>query len=269
MESEMFMWPASVSPPGVRTRSTQFQRTRSTHFQSVSDVFAAKLAGSGTLLWNTFLGSDSYDFGQGIAVDGNGNVLVVGYSQGDWGGTPVLPFTPGGEGITDAFVASLSYDLLTISGRITFGGTGLADVVLGGLPGNPVTDGNGNYTATVPSGSSWTVTPARIGYTFDPASRNYPSVGENHENDDYLASSVTTATISGTVRIDGGTQLYRGGHKRFAARDPTLSPTHQDSTGPKSIRVGTGIVTPSKAGYTFVPSSRRTYNDVQDPPSHR
>ena len=54
----------------------------------------------------------------------------------------------------------------TISGSVTTsGGAGVSGVTINGLPGNPVTDSAGNYSATVPSGWSGTATPAKAGDT--------------------------------------------------------------------------------------------------------
>lgn len=54
------------------------------------------------LVWNTFLGGPETHVGGGIAVDGRGNVYVVGTSAAPWG-HPVRPYTAG----MDAFVAKL------------------------------------------------------------------------------------------------------------------------------------------------------------------
>ena len=126
MGSVMFSCPAEATPGGGLPVNS---------FSGNSDAFAAKLDGTGNLVWNSFLGSSSYDFGQGLVTDGSGNVFIVGDGQEEWG-TPIRPFTPGligGE--KDAFVARLSYNLPIISGTVTFGGSGLQNVVLSGLPG--------------------------------------------------------------------------------------------------------------------------------------
>ena len=218
-------------------------------FSNNSDAFAVKLTGSGTLLWNSFLGSASYDYGQGIAVDGSGNVLVVGHSQGEWG-TPIRAFTPGSVGgESDAFVARLSYDLVTISGTITSGGTGLANVVLSGVPGTPpATNASGFYPAEVNSGWSGTVTPSLAGHTFNPPNRTYGSVGGNTPNQGYTAT-LLTYTISGTIR--SGASLLSGVVMTGLPGNPTTNASgFYTATIPYNWN---GAVTPTLAGYAFTP----------------
>jgi len=74
-----------------------------------------------SVVWNTFLGGSSNDFGNGIAVDGSGNAYVTGYSSATWG-SPVRAF---GGGYQDVFAAKLDS-----SGNLTWntflGGSGEA-----------------------------------------------------------------------------------------------------------------------------------------------
>ena len=51
-----------------------------------SGIFVAKLNSSGGKQWYTFYGSTGTDFGSGLAVDGNGNVYVTGWSGATWNG---------------------------------------------------------------------------------------------------------------------------------------------------------------------------------------
>jgi len=69
------------------------------------DVFAAKLNSSGVRQWNTFLGSSSQDYGEGITVDRKGNVYMTGRSSYSWG-NPVNDHA--GTGNWDAFAVKLN-----------------------------------------------------------------------------------------------------------------------------------------------------------------
>jgi len=72
-------------------------------FSSTRNAFVAKVNSSGNLAWNTFLGGGA-DFGEGIAVDGSGNVYVTGVSGTTWG-SPVRAFSSAPNG--NAFAAKL------------------------------------------------------------------------------------------------------------------------------------------------------------------
>jgi hypothetical protein len=66
------------------------------------DGFAAKMDTSGTLIWNTFFGSGATDNGHAVALDGTGNVFIVGVSDATWG-SPIRAYS----GTFDAFAAKL------------------------------------------------------------------------------------------------------------------------------------------------------------------
>ncbi|UCD52167.1 MAG: hypothetical protein JSW27_05920 [Phycisphaerales bacterium] len=130
--------------------------------------------------------------------------------------------------------------------RLTFtvsGSTGIPGVKLIGLPGEPVSDQNGRYTATVEYDWSDNVTPEKIGYKFDPPSTMYAQVRKNLVNQNYKASELTF-TISGSVGADGvamkglpGNVVTSGGGNYRA----------QVSYG------WSGKVTPTKEGHSFTP----------------
>ena len=70
------------------------------------NAFAAKLnCKDGTLIWNTFMGSDNTNYGSAIAAGPMGTIYVVGTSFTSWG----FPFDPfaGGQ---DAFLVQLDSD---------------------------------------------------------------------------------------------------------------------------------------------------------------
>ena len=100
----------------------------------------------------------------------------------------------------------------TISGRVSFGGGGLAGVVLDGLPGSPTTNVSGDYSATVNRGWSGTVTPQRLYYAFSPPSRTYSNVTSNRTDQDYTAALMRTLSITKSGAGKGGILL--NGHSR-------------------------------------------------------
>jgi len=113
------------------------------------DAFAAKLDGTGNLMWNTFLGGNLQDVGHAIAVDGNGNVYVAGYSDATWG-APVRAYL----GDYDAFAAKLDG-----SGNLiwnTFlGGSDKVNPNKGDIGHAIAVDGSGNVYVTGYSNDTW------------------------------------------------------------------------------------------------------------------
>lgn len=82
----------------------------------------------------------------------------------------------------------------------TAAGAGIADVVLSGPPASATTDPNGYYQFFVLRGWTGTITPAKTGYTFEPASASYTNLTENTGPADYV----------GTVSQSGGDQTGGG-----------------------------------------------------------
>ena len=69
------------------------------------DVFVTKLDTNGTLLFSTYLGGSSYDYGDGIVVDSSGNIYVTGYTNSV--SFPISNQLQGYAGGYDAFVIKL------------------------------------------------------------------------------------------------------------------------------------------------------------------
>ena len=113
-------------------------------FKGGYDAFVAKLDTYGYRQWNVFLGASLYDYGYGIAVDGNGNSYVGGMSWSTWG-SPIDAFGGGGR---DAFAAKVSAN-----------GALLWNTFLGGTQydyGYAIAiDAGGNSYVTGSSSSSW------------------------------------------------------------------------------------------------------------------
>ncbi|MDD8026174.1 MAG: SBBP repeat-containing protein [Acidobacteriota bacterium] len=116
---------------------------------TVNDAFAAKLDSGGNLTWNTFLGGSGDDYGQGIAVDGSGNVYIGGYGYGTWG-SPIRAYTSGGD---------------ALAAKIDSGGNLTWNTFLGGSGSDRglgiAVDGSGNIYVGGFSNATWGTSPIR------------------------------------------------------------------------------------------------------------
>ncbi len=140
-----------------------------------------------------------------------------------------------------------------ISGNVGVGGAVLS-YVDGGAKTATI-NSYGNYSLMVSNHWSGTVSVAKAGYVFTPASTAYEDVQVDQNNQNYTAS-VTTYAISGNTGIDGVTLSYTNG---------TSMTVTSDSNGNYSLNVPynwSGTVTPSKIGSVFSPASR-TYSAVR------
>ncbi len=126
------------------------------------------------------------------------------------------------------------------------GMVGVPGVALQGLPGNPVTDENGVYSAEVESGWSGTVTPVKEGYTFAPPAKVYIAIERDFPNENYQ-TILLTFTISGNVGMSG--VALQGLPGRVVS----------DENGSYAVQVPyhwSGTVMPAKEGFTFSPPAR-------------
>ncbi|MBI5034786.1 MAG: SBBP repeat-containing protein [Chloroflexi bacterium] len=103
-----------------------------------------------TLTWNAFFGAGGEDTANGITVDGNGNVYVIGNSDATWG-SPDYAFK---ESLSDAYVAKFNSSG-ALQWNTFLGGSGMdsGDDIL--------VDANGSIYLTGTSGTTWGI-PIRI-----------------------------------------------------------------------------------------------------------
>jgi hypothetical protein len=149
----------------------------------------------------------------------------------------------------------------TISGKVTDStGVGLSGVTvtLTGTGSSSVTTGtDGTYAFTDAQNGSYTLTPSKAGYTFDPPSRSITVNSADLSGQDFVGTATTGYTISGKV-TDSATSTGLSGVT------VTLTGTGSNSatTGTDGTYVFTGAqngnytITPSKSGYTFNPVNR-------------
>jgi hypothetical protein len=77
-----------------------------TSFNGVRDAFVVKLTPSGAFLWSTYLGGSNFDYGNGVAVDGEGWILVTGQTNSPGWVSGGYDTTHAGN--DDAYVVKLS-----------------------------------------------------------------------------------------------------------------------------------------------------------------
>jgi len=131
------------------------------------------------------------------------------------------------------------------------GNVGIPGVLLEGLPGNPISDADGGYSAGVEPNWTGQVTPRLDGYGFRPTSRRYTQIVSSTDKQDYMPARLTFP-IAGSVGVEGVVMKGLPG--------PAI--TGADGCYKVLVESGwTGSVEPAKEGYIFEPSSR-SYESV-------
>ena len=183
-------------------------------------------------------------------------------------GTYKVVVTMSAPGLSYACIGSESVNVQgagsnpAISGRITLSpsGTGLDGVTMtadnGG--GSTTTNSSGDFSLTVTSGWSGTLTPSLTGYTFTPSSKTFSNVTAN-QNQNFTATSGSSQSVS----ISGVITASGAGLSGVTVTVSTGGSTATNSSGSYSLTVTSGwsgTITPSLTGYTFTPSSKSFAN---------
>ena len=140
-----------------------------------------------------------------------------------------------------------------ISGAVS--GATLAGVTInltGAAIASATTDASGNFSFTGRANGTYTVTPVKAGYTFNPASSVVVVSGANVTNTNFVATPGVSYSISGTVAgaVQAGVTITLSG-----------STTGTAVTNASGIYSFSGLVngnytvTPSLTGYTFTPAN--------------
>ena len=146
----------------------------------------------------------------------------------------------------------------SISGTIspTVGGSGATVTLSGAAAATATADSTGAFSFTGLANGTYTVAPSHAGYTFSPASQNATVNGANVTSVNFTAKAQTGATysISGTISPIAG-----GSGATVTLSGATTGTATTNSSGVytfSGLANGTYAVTPSRAGYTFSPSSQ-------------
>ncbi len=140
------------------------------------------------------------------------------------------------------------------------GNAGVAGVTLNYTDGSiksVTSDDTGAYSFKVSNNWSGTVTPTKTGYTFSPENKIYTNLIMNQVDQDYSATGASPI-ISGNAGIAAAIISYT---------DVNPQSVTADSNGAYSLNVSygwSGIVTPSKVGYTFSAGSMDYNNVIHD-----
>jgi len=237
------------------------------HYMSTSDPFTvnATIGGTVTAGGSPLSGVTLTPTSGGTCGNSNGSGVYSCTVPYGWTGSVTASlsgysFSPTGRSYTNVMANRSLQDyaatvVYAVSGTITVGGSPLSGVSLsatnGATCGN--TNGSGQYSCTVASGWSGTVTPALTGYSFSPTSKSYSNVTANDTGEDY-AATVVSYLVSGTITT-GGVGLP--GVSVAASNGGSC--TSSNSAGEYGCTVSpgwSGTITPTANGYSFSPSPR-------------
>jgi inhibitor of cysteine peptidase len=195
-------------------------------------------------------------------TDPNGNYTLVALGDGDYTVTPSktgYSFSPANRSVTISGAEVTGQDFTgttySISGKVMAGGTPLSgvNITLSGVTNKvTTTNANGDYTLTIVGNGNYVVAPSKAGYTFSPVNRPVTVNGADVAGQDFTG---TTYSISGKV-MAGGVPLSG---VTIALSGTMSKTTTTNASGDYTLTVvgnGNYTVTPSKAGYTFLPVNR-------------
>ena len=224
---------------------------------TVSGTVSPNIGGAGTALTLSGAGSAS------ATADASGNFTFTAVVNGSYTLTPSksgFTFSPASQPVTvaDASVAGVNFTATaipnwSIPGTVSpaANGTGATLTLSGTASGTRTADASGNFTFTGLANGSYTVTPAKSGFTFSPASQPVTVTDADAAAINFTA---TPNTISGTVSPAaagaGTTMTLTGTSSGSATADASGNFTF---TG---MANGSYTVTPFKSGFTFSPASQ-------------
>lgn len=202
-----------------------------------------------------------------VTTDANGKYAFGSLEEGDYTITPSksgFTFTPAisAQTIKDTDISAVNFTaanfpIFSISGTATAGNIRVADVTMmlsGSGSGTVKTDATGTYTFSGLANGSYTITPSKTSFAFNPAGSSQTVNGANLTSVNFTATIVSTFSIFGTVTsgssgLSGVTMTLSGAGAATATTD-----THGNYlfTGLVNSKY---TITPSKTGFAFSPTS--------------
>ncbi len=133
------------------------------------------------------------------------------------------------------------------------GGNGATVTLSGAASATTTANSSGSYSFTGLANGTYTITPSHMGYAFNPTTLTATVNGANFTGMNFTATA-QTFSISGTISPAAG-----GSGSMVTLSGTTTATTTADGAGNYTftgLANGTYAVTPSRAGYTFNPSSQ-------------
>jgi hypothetical protein len=195
------------------TTSTDFPTTLGAFDLSISgtDGFVTKIGSGGGLVWSTFLGGSSSDYGTGIAVDSASQVTVCGYTF-----SSTFPTTPGAYDISwagsyDAFVTRLPANGSALAWSTFVGGVNsdYARALAIDASGNAYVTGN-TFSTDYPAAGGFDTA---LGGSIDAFVTKVNSAGSGLGWSSYLGGTSTYGSdVAYALSVDGSGNAYLTGN---------------------------------------------------------
>ena len=241
---------ADIVPPAISAVSVAPGRTTATVAWTTDEP-----SGS-TVSYGTSAGSLGSNFGNSVLVTAH-NLTLPSLTPGTQYFYRVSSADAASNSSTSPVppaTATFTTTASIVSGTITPAATGSGATVTltgGASPVTVTADAFGNYQFSNVLNGSFTVTPAKTGYAFTPANRAITVSGADVTAQNFTVQPVTiTGTVTPAAGGNGATLTLTGTASATATAD--VDGEYTFSTLPN----GSYTVTPSKAGFTFSPSSR-------------
>jgi hypothetical protein len=160
------------------------------------------------------------------------------------------------------------HDKVRISGTIFDDlGQPLQDVVVGlsgAAPSITSTGSSGVYGFTVVSGQSYSVAPARNGYTFNPPILTFSSLSQNQGSANFVGSRVPTLSVSGAVVDNNGNPMPDATVLLSGTASGAVPTSGVGGYSFQGLVAGSYTVTPVREGFVFSPPGRILANILSD-----
>ncbi len=197
-----------------------------------------------------------------VTADASGNYIFPGLGPGSYTVTPSkagFTYSPASASavittVNSTNVTGLNFSTVAygISGTISGAGGSAATLNLTGTSSASATaDASGNYSFSGLPNGSYTVTPSKAGFTFNPASQQAAINNANVAGVNF--ASGVSYSISGTISGVGGSGAT------VSLTGASTATVTADAAGNYSftgLQNGSYNVTPSQAGFTFTPASQ-------------